>query len=111
VVAIEDLSPATLEGVAARLRTETRTFVERVNRESELDALWTLADLAAAELRRAATRGTPPRPELPSATADDMVALAGLIFRAHDLHAVDDTDGAAEVMREAAVAAGRLGTT
>jgi hypothetical protein len=41
---IEDLSPATIEGVAARL-AHSATFAELVSRECELDALWTLCDI------------------------------------------------------------------
>jgi hypothetical protein len=41
---IEDLSPATIAGVATRLANST-TFTELVSRECELDALWTLCDI------------------------------------------------------------------
>ena len=42
---IEDMSPATIAGVASRLLASD-TFEELVYRECELDALWTLADIA-----------------------------------------------------------------
>jgi len=42
---IEDLSPATITGVATRLASST-TFTELISRECELDALWTLCDIA-----------------------------------------------------------------
>ena len=42
---IEDLLPATITGVATRLASST-TFTELVSRECELDALWTLCDIA-----------------------------------------------------------------
>jgi hypothetical protein len=41
---IEDLSPATFEGLAERL-AHSSSFAELVSRECELDALWTLCDI------------------------------------------------------------------
>jgi hypothetical protein len=98
-VPIEDLSPATLAGVAERLRTATAGFVSLINRESELDALWTLADVAAGRMRQASA---PPRPELPRATLQDLSTLCDLLFRAHDCNAEGDHERAADLVAEAA---------
>jgi hypothetical protein len=66
VVTIEDLAPAVVEAVIARINVSTN-FTHLVYRESELDALWSLADMAA---RRAAPG------------ADRLVEL---LWAAHDL--------------------------
>jgi hypothetical protein len=109
VTPIEDLSSATLERLATRLRDRTRCFAARINREAELDALWTLADMAASQLRLAphGVAGMS-RPELPRATADDLTELALLIFGAHDLNADGETAAAADLITQAASLANEL---
>jgi len=102
-VPIEGLTSETIEGVALRLR-DSKTFTARTNREAELDALWTLADIASNGMRSAQWMGAafPPLEALPRATADDFATLSELIFRAHDLNADDRADEAADVLIEAA---------
>ena len=97
---IEDLLPATIEGVAARLLTST-TFEELVYRESEMDALFTLVDIAIKTARHGNQIGPPPSSEAPIASPD-LYRLRGLIFEAHDLTHEDQVEKAAALLREAA---------
>ena len=100
---IEDLLPQTISGLASRLLVTT-TFADRVYRESEMDALWTMADMAVAEMEEAERHGAKimPRPELPNASQANLVTLSDLIFRAHDLNADGESVKAAELLFEAA---------
>lgn len=100
---IEDLLPATIEGVAERLLT-SHTFEELVYRESEMDALFTLVDIAIKTARHGNEIGPQPDPTLPIASPD-LYRLRDLIFSAHDLTHDDQTEQAASLLREAAAIA------
>ena len=100
---IQDLLPQTISALADRLLSTT-TFADRIYRESEMDALWTMADMAVSEMEEAQRRGAKivPRLELPNASQQNLVTLSDLIFRAHALNADGDSQKAAEVLFEAA---------
>jgi hypothetical protein len=98
--AVADLRPASFEGVADRLLVST-TFEELVYRESEMDALFTLADIAVKEEERARAE-TLPAGTGPSAEEEHLWALRTLVFRAHDLSHDDRNEEAAAVLRSAA---------
>ncbi|MBO0893388.1 MAG: hypothetical protein J2O39_03340 [Acidimicrobiales bacterium] len=98
---VSDLLPATIEGVARRLRG-SQGFVQLVYRESELDALWSLADLAVGK----AAEHEPPEEAGPlgveGAGPEDRRQLRDLIHEAHDLVAASRTNEAAELLTRAA---------
>jgi hypothetical protein len=98
--AIENLLPATIEGVAARLLT-SQTFEELVYRESEMDALFTLVDIAIKTARHGNEIGPPPSPDA-LVISPDLYRLRDLIFEAHDLTHDDQVERAAALLREAA---------
>jgi hypothetical protein len=98
---VSDLLPTTIEGVARRLRN-SRGFVQLVYRESELDALWSLADLA---VGKAAEHDPPPAAGplgLEGAGPEDRLQLRALIHEAHDLAAASHPAEAADLLSEAA---------
>ena len=97
---IENLLPATIEGVAERLLT-SHTFQELVYRESEMDALFTLVDIAIKTARHGNEIGPPPDPTQLIASPD-LYRLRDLIFAAHDLTHDDQREAAASLLREAA---------
>lgn len=97
---IEDLLPVTIEGVAARL-LQSSTFEELVYRESEMDALFTLVDIAIKTARHGNQIGPPPEPTALIASPD-LYRLRDLIFEAHDLTHEDQVEKAASLLREAA---------
>lgn len=97
---IEDLLPGTIEAVAGRLLTSS-TFEELVYRESEMDALFTLVDIAIKTARHGNEIGPPPDPSLAIASPD-LYRLRDLIFSAHDLTHEDEREAAAALLREAA---------
>lgn len=98
---VSDLLPATIEGVARRLRG-SRGFVQLVYRESELDALWSLADLAVGK----AAEHDPPEAAGPlgveGAGQEDRRQLRDLIHEAHDLTAASRANEAADLLSRAA---------
>jgi hypothetical protein len=98
---VDDLLPSTIEGVARRLR-KSRGFVQLVYRESELDALWSLADLAVGK----AAEHDPPEQAGPlgveGAGQEDRRQLRDLIHEAHDLAAASHPAEAAELLSRAA---------
>ncbi|MBO0748183.1 MAG: hypothetical protein J2O47_07525 [Acidimicrobiaceae bacterium] len=77
------------------------TFEELVYRESEMDALFTLADIAVREKERERAETPPARPD-PTAAEERLRALRALIFRAHDLSHDDQNTEAAAILRSAA---------
>ena len=99
---VSDLLPETIEGVADRLLTSD-TFEKRVYRECELDALWSLADIA---IEMTALRETGVRIKawqaIPEGGERNLVMLRALLERAHDLTVLARPLAAAEVLREAA---------
>jgi len=97
---VADLRPASFEAVAEALLAST-TFEELVYRESEMDALFTLADVAVKEEERARAETLPARTD-PTAGEDHLRQLRALIFRAHDLSHDDQNEEAAAVLRSAA---------
>ena len=100
---IENLLPATIEGVAERLLT-SHTFQELVYRESEMDALFTLVDIAIKTARHGNTIGPPPDPHALLASPD-LYSMRDLIFAAHDMTHDDRTAEAADLLRQAAAIA------
>jgi hypothetical protein len=103
---IEDLSPATIEGVAARLAHST-TFAELVSRECELDALWTLCDIELSynHGRSAAIQASG------SQAADDQGTLLGiraLVGEALSALAASNLDETTRLVLEASSLAGTL---
>jgi hypothetical protein len=99
---VDDLLPETIEGVASRLLVSD-SFEKLVYRECELDALWTLADIA---IEMAALRETGHRIKawqaVPEGSETNLVKLRSLLERAHDLTTIAQPIQAAEVLREAA---------
>lgn len=99
---IDDLLPETIEGVAARLMVSD-SFEKLVYRECELDALWSLADIA---IEMTALRETGHRIKawqvLPEGSEMNLVMLRSLLERAHVLTVIAEPVQAAEVLHEAA---------
>jgi hypothetical protein len=102
-IRIENLLPGTIEGVAERLLT-SHTFQELVYRESEMDALFTLVDIAIKTARHGNTIGPPPEPGA-AVASPDLYAMRDLIFAAHDMTHDDQTVDAAGLLRQAAAIA------
>ena len=100
---IENLLPGTIEGVADRLLT-SHSFQELVYRESEMDALFTLVDIAIKTARHGNTIGPPPEPGALVASPD-LYAMRELIFAAHDMTHDDQSIEAARLLRAAAAIA------
>lgn len=86
LVRIEALTPDAIEAVITRFESST-DFSHLVYRESELDALWSLADMAAQRSEPHADR------------------VAELVKSAHDLAGEGDPDAAVGKLREALVEA------
>lgn len=99
---IEDLLPETIEGVAKRLLVSS-TFEELVYRECELDALWTLCDIAL-EMVALRESGHYERPwqGIPTGDASNLVTLRAMFEEAHEFAADARTEDAARVLRDAA---------
>jgi hypothetical protein len=101
---IEDLTPQTFQGLARRIRT-TETFAEKVYRESEMDALWTLCDMALEaieEAKRQSFRRNAPPVQVGAIPEAGLSALSALVFKAHDLNADGYYHEAAQTLLEAA---------
>lgn len=98
---VSDLRPETIEGVANRLLTSD-TFEKLVYRECEIDALWSLADIAVDML---ALRETGNRVKawqvLPEGSDRDLVMLRALLEEAHDFTVRAEPAAAAEVLYRA----------
>jgi hypothetical protein len=94
---IEDLSPATIEGVATRLALSS-SFAELVSRECELDALWTLCDIELSYRHGGSAAGD-------GAT---LLALRALIGEALSALAASNLDETARLVLEASSLAGML---
>jgi len=91
-ISVQDYSPATLQAIVARL--EGSTSVDHlVYRESELDALWSLLDLA---VRRAQ------RNHESEARLQELRVLFDAAQDAHDLVGADDPSAAARRLRDIA---------
>ena len=86
IVAVTDLSAETLRSIIAHLEVST-DFEHLVYRESELDAIWSIAGFLVNRERDATRR-------------DKMLHLRGVAHRAHDLVAARLPLDAAEVLRE-----------
>lgn len=98
--AVADLRPASFEAIADRL-VKSSTFEELVYRESEMDALFTLADIAVKDEERARAETLPASTD-PTSVEVRLRALRSLIFEAHDLSHDDRNTEAARVLRDAA---------
>jgi hypothetical protein len=90
---IEHLDAATIRGVAERLNSAS-TFEDFVYRESEMDALFTLADVALNE-RRGVNQSE-------DARHAELTKLRALIFAAHDFTHDSDARHAIELLEQAA---------
>jgi hypothetical protein len=90
IVPVQDLSPATLRALIALLEAST-SFEHLVYRESEMDALWTQADMAvrSARARNAAV-----------AEVEGLELLFTAARAAHDLVADEEPAQAAARLRE-----------
>lgn len=100
---IEDLTPQTIQGLAHRILA-TESFAEKIYRESEMDALWTLCDMAMEaieEAKRQSFRRNEHLDEAPIPEAG-LSALSALVFKAHDLNAEGFYHEAAQTLLEAA---------
>src|SRR5215469_7981101 len=86
VVPIQDFSPATLRTVLAHLEASSSGHL--VYREAELDALWSMLDVA---IRSAAARGVNPE------DLDELQSLFRAVTDAHNF--VGDGDPAAAAAR------------
>jgi hypothetical protein len=103
---IEDFSPATIEGVAKRL-AHSATFTELVSRECELDALWTLCDIALNHMP--AGSAATPNPSSPEVSdRETLLGLRTLIGEAVSALSGSHLDDASRLVLEAATLAGRL---
>jgi hypothetical protein len=100
---IEDLLPETIEGVAARLLLSD-TFEELVYRECELDALWTLADIAISVIAHRETGHVPEAwQSFPEGSGETLVRLRSLLEQAHELAVDGGTTEAAAILHAAAL--------
>jgi hypothetical protein len=98
---IEDFSPATIEGVATRLASST-TFTELVSRECELDALWTLCDIALSQ-SSARSSSSPEHGE-----RDTLLGIRTLLGEAVTALSGSHHDDATRLMHEASALASKL---
>ena len=103
---IEDLSSATIEGVATRLALST-TFAELVSRECELDALWTLCDIELSFSHRGSA-ATPTSGSQASGNRDTLLGLRALIGEALSALAASNLDEATRLVLEASSLADTL---
>lgn len=96
VIVIETLTSETIRKIAERLRV-ARTFEEFVYRESEMDALFSLADIAIT------TRRENEHPLLARGfSLDTLRELRRLIFAAHDATHENDVVRACDLLERAA---------
>ena len=95
-IVVEALTSETIREIAGRL-VKTRTFEEFVYRESEMDALFTLADIAI-------TTGRDNEHPLPTRdiSLESLGQVRQLIFDAHDATHEDDVKGASALLERAA---------
>jgi len=103
---IEDLSPATIEGVATRLALST-TFAELVSRECELDALWTLCDIELS-YSHGGSAATPTSGSQAAASRDTLLGLRALIGEALSALATSNLDETTRLILEASSLASTL---
>jgi hypothetical protein len=96
---IDRLDSVTILGVAERLKSAS-TFEDFVYRESEMDALFTLADIALNESRDEDRRN--------GAYHTDLVAIRDLVFAAHDFTHDSNVGQATELLEQAAHIAARI---
>ena len=94
---IDELSAASIRDVARRLN-HSSGFTELVYRESEMDALFTLADIAISTARSA-----PANSSTDQRRQGHIAEIRGLIFKAHDCSHDDETVQAAALLEHAAV--------
>ncbi len=95
-IAIETLTSTTIRQIAERLAS-ARTFEEFVYRESEMDALFTLADIAIT------TRRESEHPLLARGISlDTLGRLRQLVFEAHDATHDNDVIAACALLERAA---------
>jgi hypothetical protein len=100
---IEDLSPATIEGVATRLASST-SFTELVSRECELDELWTLCDLALNRLQAGTLAPSSGKVD----ERDTLLGIRTLLGEAVSALSGSHHDDVTRLVREASALAARL---
>ena len=95
-IAIETLTSSTIRKIAERLAL-AKTFEEFVYRESEMDALFTLADIAITTSRESE------HPLLARGISLEILGrLRQLVFAAHDATHDNDVSTACELLEQAA---------
>lgn len=94
---IDELSAASIRGVALRLKRSSG-FADLVYRESEMDALFTLADIAISTARSASSD-----PADVQLHRNQIGKVRDLVFEAHDCTHDDALDRAATLLEHAAV--------
>lgn len=104
---IEDLSPETIGAVADRLET-SKTFTDLISRECELDALWTLCDVALDYSASETGDGIGGLGELTSADRENLEQVRSLIGQAISLMGASELGGAGSLLRQAAGLAAQL---
>ena len=100
-VEVGDLSATTIGHLADQL-SQSSTFEELVYRESEMDALFSLVDIAISTSRADARPAPSTMIGALGLGADDLVALRELIVAAHDLTHDEDIAAAVTFLRSAA---------
>jgi hypothetical protein len=103
---IEDLAPATFQAVATRL-ANSASFTELISRECELDALWTLCDIAL-DYTSIGSATVHSGGALQSRNRETLTMLRTLIGEAITALGGSDHDSATRLVHEAAELAGAL---
>ena len=104
---IEDLAPATFTATADRIETSTG-FTEMISRECELDALWTLCDVALDYSSSSAGDGVGGLGELDADDRANLEQVRALIGEAITVLGAAQNSQAAALLRQAAVLAATL---
>jgi hypothetical protein len=104
---IEDLAPTTITAVADRIET-SKSFTEMISRECELDALWTLCDVALDYTSSSAGDGVGGLGELHSEDRANLEQVRTLIGEAITVLGAAQNAEASVLLRQAAVLAESL---
>ena len=104
---IEDLAPSTISAVADRIET-SKSFTEMISRECELDALWTLCDVALDYTSSSAGDGVGGLGELDSDDRANLEQVRSLIGEAITVLGAAQNAAASAILRQAATLAESL---
>ena len=104
---IEDLAPSTISAVADRIET-SKSFTEMISRECELDALWTLCDVALDYTASSAGDGVGGLGELDSDDRANLEQVRSLIGEAITVLGAAQNAAASAILRQAATLAESL---